>query len=260
MSGKGRDFENSEHGLQKPELPTDVEELRAALALEIQRRQDAEEEAERWKRVAEDAQDEARIDPKFKIPNYRAVIEEGVVLASILDRQEEGLLAVLMTDVRCLKELNDTFSHDVGNQAIQRSIDALEANLRIGDFMGRYDGAADELVVLIPTLSVVPSLGEGETDRVVEPGRQGTEHRLSASLTVIEGRLTEYLKAHPLDHPDVLHLPRESRVVGIRTAWTFLPSRSEPVPPDSAQEFYERIIIEAISEASRQLKKGSSRG
>jgi diguanylate cyclase (GGDEF)-like protein/putative nucleotidyltransferase with HDIG domain len=56
-------------------------------------------------------------------------------------------LALLMMDLDCLKKVNDTYGHDVGDAALRRVGGLLSHQLRSEDFVSRYAG--DEFVALV---------------------------------------------------------------------------------------------------------------
>lgn len=63
-------------------------------------------------------------------------------------RRDGSTLLALFLDLDGLKELNDTHGHAAGDEAIQRTADALRASTRDGDVVARLGG--DEFVVVGP--------------------------------------------------------------------------------------------------------------
>lgn len=57
-------------------------------------------------------------------------------------------LAALMLDLDSFKQINDTYGHVVGDEALKKLADLLRHHLRSADIVGRYGG--DEFVVLMP--------------------------------------------------------------------------------------------------------------
>ncbi len=61
-------------------------------------------------------------------------------------------LSILMVDIDDFKCINDTFGHAIGDQAIQRMAQVVNAEIRASDVIGRY-GAGDEFIILLPQTS-----------------------------------------------------------------------------------------------------------
>ena len=79
----------------------------------------------------------------------------------------ERTLSVVMCDIDNFKGVNDTFSHQVGDDVLRRVADILTANLRKVDTLARYGG--EEFVMLLPETSVE------EAARVCERMRRSVE-------------------------------------------------------------------------------------
>lgn len=89
----------------------------------------------------------AQTDALTGLPNYRALILR--IEHEFQRAQRYGhALAVVTIDLDHLKELNDRFGHEVGNQAIVALGGYLQLNLRGADFAARFGG--DEFVVILP--------------------------------------------------------------------------------------------------------------
>ena len=72
---------------------------------------------------------------------------EKILAASAADAQH----ALLMLDMDGFKQLNDTFGHAAGDQALKEIADALQGIIRDGDLLGRLGG--DEFLVFLPNIS-----------------------------------------------------------------------------------------------------------
>jgi len=81
----------------------------------------------------------ANHDPLTGIYNRRSFIElAGVELANAALMSKPCCLA--MMDIDHFKDLNDTFGHLAGDEALRFAVKTLELCLRKNDFMGRYGG------------------------------------------------------------------------------------------------------------------------
>ncbi len=60
-------------------------------------------------------------------------------------------LTCLFIDIDFFKKVNDSYGHQIGDQALKHVADALKSQLRSNDILARYGG--EEFVVLLPTAS-----------------------------------------------------------------------------------------------------------
>ena len=65
-------------------------------------------------------------------------------------------LSMLFFDIDHFKQINDTFGHLMGDQALKKMIAAVCAEMRSADVIGRYGG--DEFVILLPQTSAQEAL------------------------------------------------------------------------------------------------------
>jgi len=94
-------------------------------------------------------QRQAQYDEMTGLPNRTLFIEQ---LARAIGRaqRKDSPLAVLFIDLDRFKSVNDTLGHDIGDSLLRQIAGRLRANLRIGDFPGRWGG--DEFVVCLEDL------------------------------------------------------------------------------------------------------------
>jgi len=97
------------------------------------------------------------------------------------NRNRRGMMLILV-DVNGLKQINDTFGHNEGDRAIQRTAEALKRTFRDSDVLARLGG--DEFVVL-----AIDAAGDCESSVRARLGRQlvsldAKESRYSISLSI----------------------------------------------------------------------------
>jgi diguanylate cyclase (GGDEF)-like protein/putative nucleotidyltransferase with HDIG domain len=95
-------------------------------------------------------QEDALTDPLTGLPNRRSMF---VHLARELARASrlKSEVAVLVMDLDDFKDINDTYGHNVGDQALREVAAALQAALRPYDMCVRYAG--DEFIVVLADCS-----------------------------------------------------------------------------------------------------------
>ncbi len=87
----------------------------------------------------------------------------------------QGMLSLLMIDADRFKNINDTYGHLVGDQALRVLAGALRASLRGRDILARYGG--EEFIVLLPNTNRKEALHVAERLRQAVAGAPvATEH------------------------------------------------------------------------------------
>ena len=79
-------------------------------------------------------------------------VEQRAALEILRSGLERRALSLLVFDIDRFKEINDTFGHQVGDQALQRTCEVVQQSLRPSDILGRIGG--DEFVVLLPNTTL----------------------------------------------------------------------------------------------------------
>jgi diguanylate cyclase (GGDEF)-like protein len=87
---------------------------------------------------------ESRTDALTGVGNRRALDEE---LRHML-RFTPMPLALVLVDIDHFKQVNDAFTHVVGDEVLRRVAECLGRELRVGDHLARYGG--DEFIALLP--------------------------------------------------------------------------------------------------------------
>lgn len=125
----------------------------------------------------------ARLDGLTQIPNRRS-FDERIEVEIARCYRNQSPLSLMICDIDCFKQYNDTYGHLAGDQALQKTAKAIEGSFhRATDLVARYGG--EEFVALLPDthvedayrmtakmISAVESLGiphktsKAEVDRV----------------------------------------------------------------------------------------------
>ncbi|WP_289029925.1 diguanylate cyclase [uncultured Paraglaciecola sp.] len=92
----------------------------------------------------------ANIDSLTGLPNRRCIFEVGERLFNTSQRYEQSL-CLLMIDVDNFKLINDTYGHDMGDEALKFLASVFNSALRKSDCIGRIGG--EEFLIILPNSS-----------------------------------------------------------------------------------------------------------
>jgi diguanylate cyclase (GGDEF)-like protein len=106
----------------------------------------SQKKLQRAEKSAQDAHWRAEHDPLTGVYN-RSVFQS---LTSLLAESEQPM-ALLMVDLDQFKQLNDTYGHEMGDQALIKVSHLLQSHFRSEDYVIRYAG--DEFVVVIDNMT-----------------------------------------------------------------------------------------------------------
>ena len=144
-------------------------------------------------RRAEESQREAATDLLTGLATFR-VLRDRLTQEVERSKRSGEKFTVLFMDLDRLKEINDAYGHEAGNEVLKAVAQEIRAAVRASDLAARYGG--DEFVVILTRTE----LNGGE--RVAEALREGIENvgrRLGyplGAVTVSVG-IAEYDPAHP---------------------------------------------------------------
>ncbi|MDO6425638.1 GGDEF domain-containing protein [Thalassotalea sp. 1_MG-2023] len=110
---------------------------------------------------------QATTDPLTGLYNRRFFFEQAKLALSTSERHGEPL-CLMMCDIDHFKDINDSFGHKAGDNAIKAFSNVLQASLRIEDVLARYGG--EEFVILLPQTSL------SKAQHVAERMRSETEN------------------------------------------------------------------------------------
>jgi diguanylate cyclase (GGDEF)-like protein len=133
----------------------------------------------------------AHTDPVTGLPNRRA-LSERLVRAMIHARRHCEPFSVLMIDLDCFKQINDTLGHDGGDQVLVTVARCLEDVFRGDDIYGRWGG--DEFLVALPATGEegarVAAERLLETARAASSGEFALNEGVPLSIGVATGTYT----------------------------------------------------------------------
>ena len=120
-------------------------------------------------------------------------------------RRTKTLLAVMILDLDCFKDINDTFGHSIGDQVLKQTARRLKKVSRETDIAGRLDG--DEFALIAPNLTF-PNGATRFAERVLETFAEPFEalgRRIKATASV-------GITLHPLDEGSPEELLRHAGI------------------------------------------------
>lgn len=122
----------------------------------------------------------ATTDPLTELANRRALIAR-LEQETERSRRYSTPMAIAMVDLDNFKLVNDTYGHDVGDQVLRRTANAIRSSVRSVDLAARYGG--EEFTVLFPHLTLEQAVGAMERCRAAIAD-DTAEPRLTVSVGV----------------------------------------------------------------------------
>lgn len=141
------------------------------------------------KRLEEELRAQAASDPLTGIFNRRRFLELAQAELARARRYRRPV-AVLMVDVDRFKQINDTWGHAAGDDALRRLVAGLEIGLREQDLLGRVGG--EEFAILLPETDMEPARAVAHRlcERIAQDRFQTAEGlvRLTVSIGLVVSR------------------------------------------------------------------------
>ena|GEM_PF-1986772 len=178
-----------EAGREQRRSQQQAEILAVRFATETYRR-----DALEWREQSQNLAQEMRHDPLTRLPNRRWLDEIlEAAYQSALERNTKLCVAVL--DIDFFKQVNDQFTHTLGDAVLRELSKVLERTLPGGATVARYGG--EEFVMVLPGRELLEALGQ--VQRLLEEVEQHDWATLNPGLTLT---LSAGLAELNLDAPD----------------------------------------------------------
>jgi diguanylate cyclase (GGDEF)-like protein/PAS domain S-box-containing protein len=142
---------------------------------------------------------QAMTDPLTGLLNRRAIMEHAEAEWQRASRENRPLSLVLM-DVDRLKEINDTFGHLAGDEALNGLAELMRAGTRRYDWVGRWGG--DEFLLVLPGTDL--TLARTLADRLRMKFKENAIHLKDGKSIELHMSLGVASKDHRADPNDTL--------------------------------------------------------
>jgi len=158
-------------------------------------------------------QQQALSDALTELPNRRFAMER-LEQEWALTRRGERALSCMMLDIDHFKKINDTFGHQLGDEALKQVADALRKTARAQDVVCRYGG--EEFLVICPDTGATAAYQAAERMRVsveslrmLAPDGRCVPLTISIGVAEKEGAMAEMEKL--INRADDICTPPKSR-------------------------------------------------
>lgn len=160
----------------------------------------------------------------------RSVLLQQLGRAVTASEEARSLIAVIFVDLDGFKAINDTRSHQTGDQVLQAVAHRIQGSVRQQDTVARWGG--DEFVILLEQLAneqVATQIAQRITTALAQPLRDiPTDLSLTASVGVAFGQPADHLTS------DQLIRQADAAMYGVkqsgRNAWAVYPHEQDSPP------------------------------
>lgn len=188
----GRDFQISAITINENELVLLLDDITELIRL----RKEMKENQEKLEHLNDRLYRESITDEMTGLFNRKHIME---LLVKEIARAERGLefLTIAMLDIDAFKSVNDDYGHQFGDFVLREFSDALVAQVRAMDYVGRYGG--EEFLLIFPGTKIgdaVEILDRIESMLEVNEFRQGAAAvtlQFSAGVVEYKGESMDYL-------------------------------------------------------------------
>ena len=103
-------------------------------------------------------------------------------------------LTLLMVDIDHFKSVNDTYGHDIGDEALKVTVTTLLKALRSEDILGRFGG--EEFIVLLPETNAVGAeliaqrIRQGVSEIIINTGQETVSFTVSIGVSEFQDNET----------------------------------------------------------------------
>ncbi|QOL25317.1 GGDEF domain-containing protein [Thalassotalea sp. LPB0316] len=149
-------------------------------------------------------QRQANTDSLTGLPNRR-FIDSVLLESATIDPEKYFPMTVIIADIDHFKQINDTYGHNTGDQALIQLSELLKANCRGDDIVARIGG--EEFLIVFPQTSVTIGLSICEKLRqlVEQTPIKDAEHHFNITASFgISQALTLYDFEEAKKHADVM--------------------------------------------------------
>jgi two-component system cell cycle response regulator len=123
------------------------------------------------------------VDPLTQLYNRRAFLALAERQLRLADRTGRGLL-LMFVDVDNLKQVNDSFGHSAGDEALQEVAEVLRASLRGSDIIARLGGDEFALLAVEANDEGVEALMDRLGQNLLNRAQAGANHPYRLALSV----------------------------------------------------------------------------
>lgn len=148
---------------ERQRLIRDLREMNKSLEEKVhERTAQLQRKAEELEKLNAYISSQAYIDPLTRVGNRRR-IDETLIEEIKRSKKTGNPLSILLFDIDNFKQINDMYSHIVGDKVLQTITNQLDSDLRLNDLIGRFGG--DEFIIIMPDTDLEEAVTRGNRMR-----------------------------------------------------------------------------------------------